>query len=466
MESVFNLEKTNEINGKNILIVDDNKEILFTLKLLLKKYDHNSFGISNPSEILNVLNKNQIDLILLDMNFNRDSISGEEGFFWLKKIKESDPSIPVVLITAYADVEKAVQGLKLGAVDFIEKPWNNDRLMITINNALKFRESELENLKLKSSKIELNQQIEKQFNDIIGESEIMKHVFKTIEKVAATDASVLILGENGTGKELVARALHRMSFRKDEIFVSVDMGSITDTLFETEMFGHIKGAFTDAKNDRIGRFETANNGTLFLDEIGNLSTQIQSKLLTAIEKREITRVGTNRTIPTNIRLICATNCNLYQMVDKGVFREDLLYRINTVEIILPPLRERDGDIRLLADYFLKKFSNKYNKDIIKITENGYDSLHTYHWPGNIREFSHAIERAVILSEGEVLDSCDFNFSKAAKNDSQMIESNLEVLEKKTILTVLKKYNGNISKAAKELGLTRTSLYRRMEKHGL
>jgi DNA-binding NtrC family response regulator len=363
----------------------------------------------------------------------------------------------------------AVQALKEGATDFILKPWQNEKLLATLTSASRLKESYNQVEKLSTKQKQLQSDLKKPYADIIGQSSSMKNIFSIIDKVAQTDANILILGENGTGKELIARAIHDRSHRKDEIFVGVDMGAITESLFESELFGHKRGSFTDAKEDRAGRFEIADKGTLFLDEIGNLSMPLQSKLLTVLQKREVTRIGTNKPIPVDIRLICATNMHIHEMVMDNTFRQDLLYRINTVEIFLPPLRERQDDIPLLANHFLKSYSHKYRKDFKGFTANALQLLQKYNWPGNIRELQHAIERAIIMAEGESLDSRDFFFLSAKpSNEKASIPNtfNLDEVEKNYIQKAIDKNGGNISKAAKELGLTRASLYRRLEKYGL
>jgi len=452
----------------NILAVDDNEDILFALKLLLKQHVEKITTVNNPSEILPVLEKEDFDVILLDMNFTKDAISGQEGFDWLDKILELDPDAVVVFITAYGDAEKAVKAIKSGATDFVLKPWQNEKLLATISSSIKLRRSRLEAKGLKSRQQEITAMLDQPFHEFIGHSPEMLQVFNTIKKVATTDASVLILGENGTGKELVARALHRNSIRKDEVFISVDLGSIAETLFESELFGHEKGSFTDAIKSKQGRFEIANGGTLFLDEIGNLSPTLQTKLLTVIERREVVRVGSNKPIAVDVRLICATNTNIHETVSENRFRQDLLYRINTVEIHLPPLRERTGDIPLLADHFLKIYSRKYKKNIRSISPAAGKKLSQYPWPGNVRELQHAIERAVIMSDTGTLEPDDFLLQPSTQKmtDLELDTYNLDEIEKTIINKVLKQYQGNITQAATELGLTRTSLYRRMEKYDL
>ncbi|MDN5215274.1 sigma-54 dependent transcriptional regulator [Fulvivirgaceae bacterium BMA12] len=451
-----------------ILIIDDNEDVLLAAKLLLKKHAHDVIIEKNPKKIPFLMNNDTYDVILLDMNYSQDITSGKEGFFWLEKILEIDPSAVVILITAFGDVEMAVKALKVGATDFVLKPWQNEKLLATISSAIKLKKSYKEVDKLKQAKKLLESDMNQPFKDIIGVSDAMKNVFSVIDKVAKTDANVLILGENGTGKELIARALHQKSIRKDNVFVGVDMGAITETLFESELFGHKKGAFTDAKDDRAGRFEVANKGTLFLDEIGNLSMPLQSKLLTVLQNREVTRIGSNKNTPVDIRLICATNMPLHDMVQENTFRQDLLYRMNTVELKLPPLRDRLEDIPLLADHFMKTYCHKYRKQIKKIAAATLKKLQKYSWPGNIRELQHAIERAVIMGEGSVLNPDDFFFlSEKADAKKDMSENyNLDEVEKVVIQRAINKHSGNISKAAKELGLTRASLYRRLEKHGL
>ena len=457
----------NDKVGK-ILAVDDNEDILFALKLLLKQHIEKIDTLNNPNLIPEALRSEEYDVILLDMNFTRDAISGQEGFDWLQKILEIDPQAVVVFITAYGDAEKAVRAIKAGATDFVLKPWQNEKLLATISSSVKLKRSRMEADSLRSRQRGIVQAMNTPFHDFIGTSEPMQKVFTTIQKVARTDANVLILGENGTGKELVARALHQDSTRKDEVFISVDLGAISESLFESELFGHEKGAFTDAKTEKQGRFEIATAGTIFLDEIGNLSLAMQTKLLTVIERREVTRVGSNKPIRIDVRLICATNNNIREMVAQNQFRQDLLYRVNTVEIHLPPLRERGGDIELLAKHFLHTYSKKYKKTAKSISAAGLKKLNQYPWPGNVRELQHAIERAVIMSEHPVLEPDDFFLSSPTRRTGELeFENyNLDEIEKTVIEKVLKQSQGNITIAANELGLTRTSLYRRMEKYGL
>jgi two-component system, NtrC family, response regulator HydG len=452
-----------------ILIIDDNEDLLFAAKMLLKKHAKEVIIEKDPRRIPFLINNNSFDVILLDMNFREDTTSGKEGFHWLSQIKEIDPKAVVILITAFGDVEMAVQALKEGATDFILKPWQNEKLIATLHSAVKLKESYNEVDKLQKKQKQLQTDLKKPYADIIGSSASMKNIFSIIDKVAQTDANVLILGENGTGKELIARAIHERSLRRDEIFVGVDMGAITETLFESELFGHKRGAFTDAKDDRAGRFEIADKGTLFLDEIGNLSMPLQSKLLTVLQRREVTRIGTNKAIPVDIRLICATNMHVHEMVMDNTFRQDLLYRINTVEIFLPPLRERQDDIPTLANHFLKQYAQKYRKNFTGFRPAAMELLQRYQWPGNIRELQHAIERAIIMAEGDELDTRDFFFlsaKPASEKAPASLTLNLDDMERSTIQRAIDKNGGNISKAAKELGLTRASLYRRLEKYGL
>jgi len=453
-------------DGGKILMIDDDEDVLLAAKMLLKKSGHQVIIEKNPNKIPFLLNNDTYDVILLDMNFSKDTTSGKEGFEWLKQIKERDPDAVVINITAFGDVEMAVRALKEGATDFILKPWQNEKLVATISTAIKLKKSYNEVDKLRKAKQMLEDQISQPFRDIIGESAALKEVFSLVDKVAKTDANILILGENGTGKELVARAIHQKSMRKDSSFVAVDMGAITETLFESELFGHKKGSFTDAREDRPGRFELANGGTLFLDEIGNLSLSLQSKLLSALQSRQVTRVGANQAVDVDIRLVCATNMPLHQMVKEGKFRQDLLYRINTVEITIPPLCDRVDDIPMLANHFLNYYSKKYRKEVLSISPTAVNKLKKYPWPGNVRELQHSIERAVIMADSATLQESDFLFNRKGSNDSATDSLNLDEVEKAAVVKAIQLHSGNISKAAEELGLTRASLYRRMEKYGL
>jgi DNA-binding NtrC family response regulator len=452
--------------GGKILMIDDDEDVLLAAKMLLKKQSHHVIIEKNPNKIPFLLNNDSYDVILLDMNYSKDITSGKEGFYWLEQILERDPNAVVIMITAFGDVEMAVKALKKGATDFILKPWQNEKLVATIATAIRLKQSYNQVDKLKKAKEMLEEQISKPFGEIIGQSAAIREVFALIEKVAKTDANVLILGENGTGKELIARAIHQRSLRKDNSFVSVDMGAITETLFESELFGHKKGAFTDAREDRPGRFELASEGTLFLDEIGNLNLSLQSKLLSALQSRQVTRVGSNQPMQVNIRLICATNMNLTKMVQDGTFRQDLLYRINTVEIQVPPLTDRVEDIPMLANHYLNHYAKKYHKPVTTIAPEAMDKLKRYAWPGNIRELQHAIERAVIMTDSASLQETDFLLSRSLSSTTPSNTLNLDEVEKAAIAKALQMHSGNISKAADELGLTRASLYRRMEKYGL
>jgi len=456
------------IKKGKIVVIDDNEDILFAARMFLKQHFSIVHTEKDPQNIPGLLARENYDVILLDMNYALDVTSGSEGFYWLEKILEIDSSAVVILITAYGDINMAVRAIKSGATDFVLKPWQNEKLLATLSSAMTLRHSLLEVDKLRSRQKQLSADLDQRFHNMIGTSSSMQDVFVTIQKVADTDANVLILGENGTGKELVARALHRQSPRADELFIGVDMGAISSTLFESELFGHVKGAFTDAKENRIGRFELASGGTLFLDEIGNLSLELQAKLLGVLETRQVIPLGLNKPRLIDVRLICATNMQLNDLVVQNKFRQDLLYRINTVEISLPLLRERPEDIPLLVRHFISIFSKKYKKNIKDVNSSAFNKLQRYSWPGNIRELRHAIERAVILTEEQVLRSSDFLFPETKRKSEGIVfeDYNLENVEKTVILKALKKHTGNITHVARELGLTRTSLYRRMEKYGL
>ena len=453
-----------------ILIVDDNKDILLAAKLLLKPFYTVIHTENNPESIIPSISSENYDVILLDMNFTQDMTSGQEGFYWLNEILKIDPSAIVTLMTAFGDVDTAVKAVKEGATDFVLKPWQNEKLLTTISTALDLRKSKIEIDKLRLKSRQLSQDIDKKYFNMIGTSSAMLDVFNTIEKVAKTDANVLILGENGTGKELVARALHRQSNRSEEVFLGVDIGSISPALFESELFGHVKGAFTDAKDDRAGRLEIASGGTLFLDEIGNIPIELQAKLLAVLQNREVLRVGSNTNKSIDIRLICATNMSLLTMIAENRFRQDLLYRINTVEINIPPLRERKEDIALLAEFFLETYKSKYNKPSLRFNSQTLKKLENYTWPGNVRELQHAVERCVILGNENIIQPSEFFFpsTQVEEGDIQigLGTTNLHQIEKTMIRKVLTKHNGNVTKAALDLGLTRTSLYRRMEKYEL
>jgi DNA-binding NtrC family response regulator len=451
-----------------ILIVDDDKDVLLAAKLFLSQYFTSVHTEAVPDRIPELMSSDNYDIILLDMNFSRDSTSGQEGFFWLNRALEIDPAVVIIFITGYGDIELAVQGIKEGASNFILKPWDNQKLLAEITANLHLRESKKELVKLRDKQKQLISDMDSPFTDIVGNSHAIQKVLNTVKKVAQTDANVLLLGENGTGKELIARAIHRVSERKNEVFISVDLGAITESLFESELFGYKKGAFTDAKEDRAGRFEAASGGTIFLDEIGNLTYSLQSKLLSVLQNRKVVRLGTHSEIPIDVRVICATNMPLYEMVDEGKFRQDLLYRVNTVEIQIPPLRERVDDIPDLVEHFLAIYLKKYRLSRKRISAAALKRLKKHNWPGNIRELQHAVERAVIMAEDTNLQAHDFFLTKTVQKDTLLQADNINLQETERILIrrVIDKYGGNISKAAKELGLTRASLYRRIEKYDL
>ncbi len=463
-----NLDKIMAEKIGKILIVDDDEDVLKAARLFLKKHVTAIHTEQNPENIPSLMANNSYDVILLDMNYSRDVTSGQEGLHWLSKIIEIDHSAVVIMITAFGDINLAVTAVKNGATDFILKPWQNEKLLATVSAACNLHKTRLEAANLRQRQEQLSSDMMQPFNEFIGSSPAMQRVYDTILKVAKTDANCLILGENGTGKELVARALHHHSLRGKEVFISVDMGAISESLFESELFGHVKGAFTDAVADRVGRFEVASGGTLFLDEIANLPIAMQSKILRAIETKQVVRLGSNKNLPIDIRLICATNMDILEMVNKQRFRQDLLYRINTVEIHLPPLRERGEDLKLLAEHFLKIFCKKYNKPEKGIAASTMNKLMAYTWPGNVRELQHCMERAIILSESDVLQPEDFLLTApGTEGDAILFDNyNLDLVEKIMIQKAIDKYRSNVSQAARELGLTRSSLYRRMEKHGI
>jgi two-component system, NtrC family, response regulator HydG len=456
--------KSMKKKGK-ILVVDDNSEILVALKLFLGNHFESVVTERNPEVLVSLLMKDSFDVIVLDMNFKAGINSGNEGLFWLNKILGLDPSVSVVFITAYAGIELAVNAIRMGAVDFIEKPWDDDKLLATILKALEIRQSKLEITRLRNKQEHLMENIDHQYDFFRGNAASMDSIYKTIEKVACTDASILIMGENGTGKEILAREIHKRSTRSREVFVGVDLGALSTTLFESELFGHMKGAFTDARDDRPGRFEIASGGTLFLDEIGNLPVSLQSKLLSTLQSREITRLGSNRPVQVDIRLVSATNSSVFELVKKGSFREDLLYRINTIQIEIPPLRERLEDIPGFLDFFLKKYALKYGKPFFRVEKEAMDRLLKYTWPGNIRELQHMAEKAVIMGEGGRLRSDDFFMgSRPVKHPVVSETLNLELIEKETIARAIEKSNGNISRAVKELGISRRALYYKLKKY--
>jgi two-component system, NtrC family, response regulator HydG len=452
-----------------VLVVDDDEDILTAAQLLLKQHVARVSTESRPDKALARLAAEHFDVIFLDMNFSRNATTGNEGFHWLKQILDQDPGVVVILITAFGDMEIAVRAIKMGATDFILKPWRNEKLLATLHAAFELRASRGEVCRLRATQQALTDSYGSAESRLIGQSAQFLKVMEMTDKVAASDAGVLLLGENGTGKELIARAIHQRSKRAAEPFIAVDMGAITETLFESELFGHVRGAFTDARQDKPGRFEIAHRGTLFLDEIGNLTLSQQAKLLTVLEQHSVTRVGSNVARSVDIRLICATNRPLRQMVTAGTFRIDLLYRIDTVEICIPPLRERPQDIAPLIEFYLGVFSQKYSKSNTCLAPDAMPALSAYSWPGNIRELKHAVERAVILAEGSLLRSRDFYLGGASESENGSVPTdtaNLEQIERRVIERVLRRHNGNVSRASHELGLTRTALYRRMDKYGL
>lgn len=445
-----------------ILVVDDNKGILTAVKMLLGTCFEKVITISTPNKIKTTLHDENIDVVLLDMNFSAGINTGNEGLFWLSEIKKEDAAVQVVLFTAYADIDLAVRGIKEGAADFVVKPWDNAKLLETLRAAYNIRIANRKGIAIADNK----QIVSKESGMFWGESSAMQQLRSLIEKVARTDANILVTGENGTGKEMLAREIHMLSNRKKETLVPVDMGAITETLFESELFGHVKGAFTDARADRPGKFEVANNGTLFLDEIGNLSYHLQAKLLTVLQRRSIVRVGSNTPIPVNIRLICATNRDLQEMVQKGDFREDLLYRINTIHVEIPPLRERPEDIVPLTEIFLSKYANIYGKSTMRLSPDAKEKLKTQPWYGNIRELEHTIEKAVIIAEGNTLDGNDFDFPRAKKDTENKEATTLEEMEYNMIKSAMDKYNGNLSLVASQLGISRQTLYNKIKRYEL
>ncbi|MES2328924.1 MAG: sigma-54 dependent transcriptional regulator [Bacteroidota bacterium] len=447
-----------------ILVIDDDTDVLTAVRLLLRTEVKEVVTEKNPEQIPFLLSKDNFDLVLLDMNFNASINTGNEGIYWLQRIKQIKPDVSVIMITAYGDIDLAVRSLKEGASDFVVKPWHNEKLLSTLTTVLKNREQNKNNV----TGVRVHPGAGN--TSMIGESEVMQDIFHKIDKIAPTDANILILGENGTGKDLIATAIHEQSLRADKPFIKVDVGALTESLFESELFGHKKGSFTDAREDRIGLFESANGGTLFLDEIGNISLQQQAKLLTVLQNRQVTRLGTNQSIPIDIRLICATNIPLSELANENRFRKDLIYRINTVEITVPPLRKRKDDILLLAKHFARIYANKYLKPNIVFHSSALDKLLQYPFPGNVRELQYTIERAIIMSDEETIEGSELLFSpieSSVNNDSNEDEvMKLSTMEKNTIMKVIDKHNGNISKASKELGLTRTALYRRLSKYDI
>ncbi len=446
----------------SILVVDDDQDVLTAVRLLLKTEVKTVVTEKNPENLKWLLSKDNYDVILLDMNFTSSINTGNEGFFWLNEIRKTRSEAAVIMITAYGAIDLAVRSLKEGATDFVVKPWHNEKLLSIIKEATKKRQSKT----VASSYLHTNAASSK---ELIGDSMVMEDIFLKLEKIAPTDANILILGENGTGKDLIAKEIHQQSLRADKPFVKVDVGALTESLFESELFGHKKGAYTDAREDRIGRFEMANGGTLFLDEIGNISLQQQAKLLSVLQNRYVMRLGSNEMTPISIRLICATNVPLSELANENRFRKDLIYRINTVEILMPALRKRGNDIMLLAKHFARLYSNKYMKAQPEFDRKTIDKLLNYHYPGNVRELQYSIERAVIMADDAVLQPTDIIFSPIemqSVSEQEPAELKLSSIEKNTILKVIEKNNGNITKAAKELGLTRTALYRRLSKYDI
>ena len=451
------------MNGK-ILILDDNNSVLTALEMLLQTEFDDVFTLRNPNSLVASIQQHQIDVVLLDMNFKAGINTGNEGIYWLRQIQKHDPTISVVMITAYGDIGLAVKAVKEGAFDFILKPWDNDKLISTLQASLKLRKIKIENAKLVKTTNTLKQELKPTSQSIIWQSEPMKKVMEIVRKVAVTDANIFVTGENGTGKEIIAREIHRFSKRKNEVLISVDMGALSESLFESELFGHTKGSFTDAKEDRIGKFETADKGTLFLDEIGNLPLSLQPKLLTSLQNRTIVKLGSNTPVPIDIRLISATNKDLSMMIKDGLFREDLLYRINTITIKVPPLRERGNDLLLLAEFFLRKYAIKYDKPGLKINQKTIQKFLKYSWPGNVRELQHCIEKAVILTDTKVL--YEDSFSLNATNSNHKIDfqnKTIEEMENEMILASIDKEKGNLSAVAKKLGITRPTLYKKLKK---
>lgn len=449
------------LKDATILVVDDDTDVLTAVRLLLKTEAREVVTEKNPQLLPSLLATRRFDVIMLDMNFTSSINTGNEGLFWLRRIKELKSDAGVIMITAYGDVDLAVQSLKDGAADFVVKPWHNDRLISTIKDVLRKRAGIRD-----SDTPDANSIIG---SELLGESEQMQAIFYKIEKIAPTDANILVLGENGTGKDLIAKAIHQHSLRAGKPFVKVDVGALTDSLFESELFGHVKGAFTDAREDRVGRFEAASGGTIFLDEIGNTTLQQQAKLLSVLQNRQVTRLGSNTPLPVDVRLICATNLPISELANENRFRKDLIYRINTVEIMVPPLRKRGTDILLLARYFNKMYSNKYCKPLLSFDNSALEKLLTYPFPGNVRELQYTIERAVIMAEDAELKASDLLFSpieSVMENREEQADFKLSAVEKNTILKVIEKHNGNITRAAKELGLTRTALYRRLSKYDI
>jgi len=448
----------------NILIIDDDQGVLESLDLLLRGESKKVLTLADPNRLHSTLKPGIYDVVLLDMNFSTGRNTGNEGLFWLSEIKKTDPHVSVIMITAYGDVDLAVRTMKGGAVDFIQKPWNSEKLISTLNAACQLSASRRKVEQLETEKQVLQEDVTRNYEEIVGRSPRIILLHETIRKVARTDTSVLIQGENGTGKELIAWEIHKQSKRRDQLFITVDLGALSESLFESELFGHTKGAFTDAKEERKGRFEAAHGGTLFMDEIGNLPLHLQSKLLSALQSRLIIPLGSNTPVPIDVRIISATNQKLGQLVARGLFREDLYYRINTIQIESPALRDREHDIEILAEHFLRKFSLKYGKPALRISQRAMEKLNRHQWPGNIRELQHAIENMVIMSESDIISPEDVNLVSPTSEEDQGL--NLEMVEKNTIQKALLKYKGNYSTIAAQLGISRTTLYHKIKKYGL
>jgi two-component system response regulator HydG len=457
---------TETVKQGSVLIVDDDADVRLAAEIVLKRHFGKITTADDPKKLPTLLAAGDYDVLLLDMNFTTGRTSGKEGLDWLTTVQRLAPDTKVILMTAYGAVETAVKAIKEGASDFVVKPWDNDRLIATVASTLRFSEAARTVRELSSVQQVLNEDLSQLGREIVSRSAAMERVLAQVEKVAATDASVLILGENGTGKELIARAIHRASPRAARAFVHVDLGAIAESLFESELFGHKKGAFTDAREDRAGRFEVASGGTLFLDEIGNLSVQMQAKLLGALQSRTIARVGSDTPIAVNARIVSATNLSAAELSNPARFRQDLRYRINTVEMTLPPLRERRDDIVPLLEYYTARFSRKYGKTALSIAPDAKPKLLHYHWPGNIRELVHSVERAVIMAERDTLGVDDLLLKHEPTAPEDVADLNLENLEARTIREAIAKHEGNLSRAARELGLGRTTLYRKMAKHGI
>jgi DNA-binding NtrC family response regulator len=449
-----------------ILVVDDNRNVLTALDLLLSRAFSEVKCISKPGQILAELQAASFSAVLLDMNYTAGQKTGNEGLFWLREVLKLDPDLSVVMITAFGDIELAVTALKDGAVDFVLKPWDNQKLLATMRTAVSLSQSRRQVKSLQKDKASLKAELKGRPRRIIGRSPVMNQLMEVVDKVASTAANVLITGENGTGKELIAREIHERSDRSGEIMVSVDLGAVPDSLFESELFGHVKGAFTDARSDRCGKIETAHRGTLFFDEIGNLSLPLQAKLLHVLQNRTISRLGSTEVIPVDIRLLCATNLNLEAMVEEGSFRMDLLYRINTIRLEVPPLRDRGEDILLLAAYFLHMFSQRYNRSGLQLDPSAEEALKNWTWPGNVRELRHSMERAVILTEGKTIGRDSFQFSQAASATVHSLDGSLDEVEARLIDYAIKKHGGNMSAVAARLEISRQTLYNKIRKYGL